>query len=107
MFVFIYNYIVTIICNTHSIVFNEATKEITGESKPYSVCGSLPLVYELQQEGIIAFLVIISSFFILRCLPMLGFDLQIAGYGLSAKYHGVNEVLSSFCCNVLLFRLNS
>jgi len=34
------------------------------------VCGSLPLVYELQQEG---------------------FDLQLAGYGLSAKYHGTNE----------------
>jgi acetylornithine deacetylase len=50
--------------------FNDATKEIIGESKPYSVCGSLPLVYELQQEG---------------------FDLQLAGYGLSAKYHGVNE----------------
>jgi len=50
--------------------FNEATKEVLGESKPYSICGSLPLVYELQQEG---------------------FDLQLGGYGLSAKYHGTNE----------------
>jgi len=62
-----------IACNIESpgfIAFNEATKEVVGESVPYSIGGSLPLVYELQQEG---------------------YDLQVAGYGLSAKYHGVNE----------------
>jgi len=62
-----------IACNIESpgfIAFNDATKEVIGESIPYSIGGSLPLVYELQQEG---------------------YDLQIAGYGLSAKYHGVNE----------------
>jgi acetylornithine deacetylase len=50
--------------------FHEATKSVIGESNPYSIGGSLPLVWELQQEG---------------------YDLQIAGYGLSAKYHGTNE----------------
>jgi len=49
---------------------DDATREVTGESVPYSIGGSLPLVFELQQEG---------------------FDLQIAGYGLSSKYHGINE----------------
>jgi len=52
------------------LAFNEATSEVMGESIPFSVGGSLPLVWELQQEG---------------------YDLQIAGYGLSAKYHGTNE----------------
>lgn len=62
-----------IACDVESpgfIAFNEATKEVLGETKPFSICGSLPLVYELQQEG---------------------FDLQLAGYGKSAKYHGTNE----------------
>jgi len=62
-----------IACNLESpgfLAYKEATKEVLGEVKPFSVCGSLPLVYELQQEG---------------------FDLQLAGFGLSAKYHGTNE----------------
>jgi len=50
--------------------FNQATKEVIGESKPYSITGSLPLVAELQDEG---------------------FDLQISGFGLSKCYHGVDE----------------
>jgi len=65
-----------IACHIDSLGFkaiNEATKEVIGQSLPYSIGGSLPLVFELQQEG---------------------FDLQIAGYGLSAKYHGINEFCS-------------
>jgi len=53
--------------------FSQATKEIIGESKPYSITGTLPLVAELQEAG---------------------FDLQIAGYGLSKCYHGVDEYCS-------------
>eukprot|EP00008_Paramoeba_atlantica_P013413 CAMPEP_0201487680 /NCGR_PEP_ID=MMETSP0151_2-20130828/15104_1 /ASSEMBLY_ACC=CAM_ASM_000257 /TAXON_ID=200890 /ORGANISM="Paramoeba atlantica, Strain 621/1 / CCAP 1560/9" /LENGTH=440 /DNA_ID=CAMNT_0047872801 /DNA_START=59 /DNA_END=1381 /DNA_ORIENTATION=+ len=53
----------------YDALFN-ATKEILGEAKPFSVGGSLPLVSELQQEG---------------------FDVQICGYGKSEVYHGDNE----------------
>jgi len=49
---------------------NQATAEIIGHSKPYSITGTLPLVAELQEAG---------------------FDLQISGYGLSKCYHGVDE----------------
>jgi len=49
---------------------NQATLEVIGISKPYSITGTLPLVKELQDEG---------------------FDLQITGYGLSKSYHGVDE----------------
>lgn len=48
----------------------KATENVLGFAKPYSVSGSLPLVRELQD---------------------LGFDVQISGYGLSARYHADNE----------------
>ena len=41
-------------CNLHSDVFKkieEATKEVMGECKPYSITGSLLLVGDLQQAG--------------------------------------------------------
>ena len=50
-----------------------ATGDILGESKPYSITGSLPLVGDLQKEG---------------------FDVQICGYGHSSVYHGDNEYCS-------------
>jgi len=62
-----------IACNLDSPAFkklDEATKEVIGESKPYSICGSLPLVGDLQEAG---------------------FDVQICGYGHSSVYHGDNE----------------
>ena len=43
-----------IACNLDSPAFkklDEATKEVIGESKPYSICGSLPLVGDLQEAG--------------------------------------------------------
>ena len=30
---------------------DEATREVVGESNPYSDCGSLPLVADLQEAG--------------------------------------------------------
>ena len=42
-----------------------ATEEVLGHVKAYSIGGSLPLVRELQEEG---------------------FDVQIAGYGLSSRF---------------------
>ena len=30
---------------------HEATREVIGESKPFSICGSLPLVGDLQKAG--------------------------------------------------------
>lgn len=50
-----------------------ATKHILNEVKPYSIGGSLPLVREMQDHG---------------------FDLQIAGYGMSSRYHADNECAS-------------
>jgi len=47
-----------------------ATKKVLGEVKPYSICGSLPLVGDMQEAG---------------------YDLQLSGYGISAVYHGDNE----------------
>lgn len=44
---------------------SQATEEVLGSVKAYSIGGSLPLVRELQQEG---------------------FDVQISGYGLSSRY---------------------
>jgi acetylornithine deacetylase len=41
--------------------------------KPYSIGGSLPLIRALQEQG---------------------FDMQISGYGISAKYHADNESAS-------------
>lgn len=48
----------------------EATKEVRGKSEPYAICGSLPLVREMQEAG---------------------FDLQLTGYGISDVYHANNE----------------
>ncbi|XP_019850498.1 PREDICTED: acetylornithine deacetylase-like [Amphimedon queenslandica] len=58
------------------IHLNEATKEVIGSSTPYSDCGSLPLVADLQEAG---------------------FDVQITGYGHSDVYHGDNEYCSLSC----------
>lgn len=62
-----------IACNLESPGFkaiSKATTEVLGECKPYSITGTLPLVYDLKEEG---------------------FDLQVTGYGLSKYYHGVDE----------------
>eukprot|EP01036_Dinobryon_divergens_P028360 gene28360-37292_t len=47
-----------------------ATKSVLGDAKPYAIGGSLPLIRSLQEQG---------------------FDVQISGYGASAKYHADNE----------------
>jgi len=47
-----------------------ATREVLGEAKPYSICGSLPLVRNLQRGG---------------------FDVQMTGFGLMSTYHADNE----------------
>jgi len=62
-----------IACNMKSSGFKalvEATKEVKGKATPYAITGSLPLVRKMQRAG---------------------FDLQIAGYGLSKTYHADNE----------------
>lgn len=51
----------------------EATEKILGSVKPYSIGGSLPLIRDLQDDG---------------------FDVQIAGYGISSRYHADNECSS-------------
>ncbi len=50
-----------------------STGEVLGESKPYSITGSLPLVGDMQEAG---------------------YDVQICGYGHSSVYHGDNEYCS-------------
>lgn len=63
-------------CDLDSIGYKAimfATKKILGETKPYSIGGSLPLIRDLQDEG---------------------FDVMIAGYGSSTKYHADNESAS-------------
>lgn len=50
-----------------------ATEHVLTQVKPYAIGGSLPLVRDMQNEG---------------------FDIQIVGYGLSAKYHANNECAS-------------
>ncbi|CAM9261978.1 unnamed protein product [Choristocarpus tenellus] len=52
---------------------NDATAQVLGESSPYAISGSLPLVRWLQDQG---------------------YDVQICGYGLSSRYHAENE----YCC---------
>jgi acetylornithine deacetylase len=47
-----------------------ATESVLGSVKPYSIGGSLPLIRDLQDQG---------------------FDVQVAGYGISARYHADNE----------------
>eukprot|EP01122_Echinamoeba_exundans_P011506 TRINITY_DN4590_c0_g1_i1.p1 TRINITY_DN4590_c0_g1~~TRINITY_DN4590_c0_g1_i1.p1 ORF type:complete len:489 (+),score=136.98 TRINITY_DN4590_c0_g1_i1:166-1467(+) len=49
---------------------DQATKEVLGSSKPFSVTGSLPLVSDLQKAG---------------------FDVQMIGYGVEEVYHAPNE----------------
>jgi hypothetical protein len=54
-------------CNLESIGYKalvQATKEHLGDAKPYSIGGSLPLIRELHDDG---------------------FDVQIAGYGISSR----------------------
>ena len=48
----------------------KATEAVLGEAKPYSICGSLPLVRELQRAG---------------------FDVQMTGFGRMDAYHADNE----------------
>ena len=48
----------------------EAVADVKGKGEPYAICGSLPLVREMQAAG---------------------FDLQISGFGLSSVYHADNE----------------
>ena len=48
----------------------EAITTVKGKGEPYAICGSLPLVREMQAAG---------------------FDLQISGFGLSSTYHADNE----------------
>ena len=50
-----------------------ATEHVIGQVLPYAIGGSLPLVRSLQENG---------------------FDVQIAGYGLSSRYHADNEYAS-------------
>lgn len=47
-----------------------ATERVLGVAKPYSICGSLPLVRDLQRGG---------------------FDVQMTGFGLMSTYHADNE----------------
>ena len=55
---------------------HSSTEEVLGESKPYSITGSLPLVGDLQEAN---------------------FDVQICGYGHSSVYHGDNEYCTLSC----------
>ncbi|CAK9309477.1 unnamed protein product [Citrullus colocynthis] len=62
-----------IACDLNSIgykVLYNATEKVIGYVKPYSLTGSLPLVYDLQKEG---------------------YDVQNVGYGLTDTYHADNE----------------
>mmetsp|Transcript_24142 Transcript_24142/g.31531 ORF Transcript_24142/g.31531 Transcript_24142/m.31531 type:complete len:459 (-) Transcript_24142:295-1671(-) len=62
-----------IACNLDSeghIILKEATQEVLGDAQPFAINGTLPLVRWLQDNG---------------------FDVQIAGYGLSSAYHADNE----------------
>lgn len=57
-----------IACNISSAghkALKKATEAVIGEVKPYAIGGSLPLVSELQSKG---------------------FDVQIAGYGMSSRF---------------------
>ena len=50
-----------------------STEKVLGSAKPYAIGGSLPLIRDLQDQG---------------------YDVMIAGYGSSAKYHADNESAS-------------
>lgn len=63
-------------CKLDSVGYNailEATEKVLGSVMPYSIGGSLPLIRDLQDQG---------------------FDVQIAGYGISSRYHADNECSS-------------
>lgn len=65
-----------IACDLNSIGFHairQATERVLGNVVPFSIGGSLPLVSDLQASG---------------------FDVQIAGYGFSSRYHADNEAVS-------------
>jgi len=65
-----------IACKRESPAFKalcDAITEVKGEAVPYSICGSLPLVGDMQEAG---------------------FDIQLIGFGKSEVYHANNE----FCC---------
>lgn len=65
-----------IACNIDSDGFKAlktATQNVLGKVVPYSIGGSLPLIRDLQEQG---------------------FDVMIAGYGFSNKYHADNESVS-------------
>lgn len=51
----------------------DATFQVKGKATPYAITGSLPLVRQMQSAG---------------------FDIQLAGYGLSSTYHADNEYVS-------------
>jgi len=60
-------------CDITSLGFHavcESFSEVTNNCLPYSICGSLPLVRDMKDEG---------------------FDLQITGFGRSDVYHADNE----------------
>lgn len=48
----------------------QATREVMGEAKPYSITGSLPIIRKMQNYG---------------------FDVQVDGFGLMSTYHANNE----------------
>jgi acetylornithine deacetylase len=65
-----------IACNLESpgaLAIRQATEATLGTVKPFAIGGSLPLVRELQDSG---------------------YDVQIAGYGFSSRYHADNEAVS-------------
>jgi len=65
-----------IACDRSSPAFTalcKAMEEVNGSAVPYSICGSLPLVGDLQAEG---------------------FDIQLTGFGKSEVYHANNEYCS-------------
>ena len=48
----------------------QAVEEVVGKAIPFSICGSLPLVGDMQAAG---------------------FDIQLTGFGKSEVYHANNE----------------
>jgi acetylornithine deacetylase len=52
------------------VALTKAIADVKGKGEPYAICGSLPLVREMQAAG---------------------FDVQISGFGLSSVYHADNE----------------
>ncbi|KAG1701774.1 hypothetical protein DVH05_010268 [Phytophthora capsici] len=67
------HYLEGIACSLDSVGYNalhSAIANVLGETKPFSISGSLPLVRDLQRAGL---------------------DLTITGFGESSVYHGDNE----------------